>query len=82
MEVNELKFFSRLVHYHNRVRRYLPETDEQRIHQEALLYAISRMVSNYFGVDLHAAAAKVSVMRVRTIKPLPIAVSPNCEMDE
>lgn len=68
LEVNELKCFSRLVHYHKRVRRYLPETEEQCCHQEALLDVISRMVLKYFGVDLPTAAKHVSVMRVCTIK--------------
>ena len=51
LETDDLKCFSRLVHYHKRVRRYVPDTDQQRRNQEELLDVIVRMVRKYYNVN-------------------------------
>ncbi|XP_062715804.1 uncharacterized protein LOC115270933 [Aedes albopictus] len=79
LETDDLKCFSRLVHYHKRIRRYLPETDEQRRVQETLLDAIVRMVLKYYNIDIKTAAEQIPVMRIRKALPKTIAVSTNPE---
>ncbi|XP_062698870.1 uncharacterized protein LOC109433094 [Aedes albopictus] len=69
LETDDLKCFSRLVHYHKRVRRYVPETDAQRRNQQELLDVINRMVRKYYNIDLRAAADEVPVMRLSANRP-------------
>lgn len=71
-------FLSRLVHYHKRIRRYLPENAEQSSSQEFLLSEINRLAGQYFWVDFRELSKSVPVFHV-----LPIAVgksqSQSCE---
>ncbi|XP_062702524.1 uncharacterized protein LOC109403640 [Aedes albopictus] len=69
LETDDLKCFSRLVHYHKRVRRYVPETDAQRRNQQELLDVINRMMLKYYNVDLRDAADLVPVMRLAANRP-------------
>ncbi|XP_058836512.1 uncharacterized protein LOC131693048 [Topomyia yanbarensis] len=48
---------SRLVHYHKRIRRYVPQNTDQKDSQVVLLDAIDRLASQYFKISFPDAAA-------------------------
>lgn len=61
--------YSRLVHYHKRLRRYLPETEELNQQRALLLNSIERMVMKYYYIDLTYISRQVPLSRVRTVHP-------------
>lgn len=68
LETDDLKCFSRLVHYHKRIRRYIPETEEQGRTQGSLLDAIGRMTMKYYNIDIQQMAGEIPVMRIRKLQ--------------
>lgn len=57
-------YLSRLVHYHKRVRRYVPQNNQQEEHQRILLYIINRLAKKYYGVDFLEANWLVPTCRI------------------
>lgn len=57
---------SRLVHYHKRTRRYVPQSDKQRDQQRGLLYIINQIARNYYAVDFCEASFMVPTVRIVT----------------
>lgn len=59
--------YSRLVHYHKRLRRYSPGTEEHRQQRKALLDSIERLSRRYYNIDLAHVCRQVPLMRIHTV---------------
>lgn len=55
---------SRLVHYHKRVRRYVPQTSKEKDQQDMLLFVIAQVGVKYFSVDFSEAMFMVPTCQV------------------
>lgn len=55
---------SRLVHYHKRIRRYVPQSTKQKDDQIRLMFVIGSVAEKYFDVDFCEATFKVSTSKV------------------
>lgn len=58
--------FSRLVHYHRRIRRYVPQSNEEKNNQRMLLYVITNIAKKYYAVDFSMALRLVPTFRLVT----------------
>lgn len=63
--------YSRLVHYHRRVRRYVPQNKEQKENQRLLLFIITDLTKKYYDIDLFEAIRLEPVFRLVTSGNLP-----------
>ncbi|KAL9698924.1 hypothetical protein quinque_002365 [Culex quinquefasciatus] len=68
--------YSRLVHYHKRLRRYVPETDELFQQRKILLDGIERLSRKYYQIDLAHVGRQVPLSRVNTLQSNWAPVNP------